>query len=805
MNAKSLLVRMGADTKAMEAGFKKADGLIQQNSEKFKKAGRAITVAGAAIVGSIGMMVKSYVTAGDWVDKMAKRTGISTTALSELAYACDISGASLGDVEKGVKKMAKSITDADAGLETYLRSFRRIGIDIEELKKMKPEDQFIAIGTAIEGLGSETEKAATAQEIFGRAGTTLLPLFREGKDGIEALRKEAHTLGIVFDTETAAKAAKLKDAQTALSAAFKGVGFALADTLVPAITGLVNKITTTITKVKDWIKEHPALAGGILKVVAAAGVLATVLGPILIMLPALSAGFTMLWAAITGPIGLVVAGIISVVAVVGAGVKVFGEFRKSSADVSRELRELDEQAGRMVGFEEFLRQAKIAGMDMSSFTKALIRNKNDINKTMDQLVAGQIKGAGDLSRLYAKMTEDRQAQIDKETKFQADLAKIEGWAAADREKKKQALEGIKQAESDLASSMKVTTTQIETQALAARNLIAIIGQVPAKLEEWSNATAGAARDLSEHTKWAGIQIERTFENTTNKIREYWNQSLENTLADINYFLNSIDSLFQMNYENSMIRIDNEEKRRLEAIDNIYNAEIEAAEALMTDAEEKTKRRMANLDEWYAKKKQEIENSIIDEDEKKKALAKLDRQLERKRNRILARRATAEESAATALEDLEDAKNEALRISSEDLEKKRAAARRTAAIQEKAVALLSAIVNTAAAVAKALPNIPLAIAVGVLGAVQIALIKSKPIPLAEGGIVTQPTHILAGERGPEAIIPLNKMQPAYAGTGEVIVKQNNYFYGNINNVGDLDDISDRVGRRTTRMIERGRRF
>ena len=76
------------------------------------------------------------------------------------------------------------------------------------------------------------------------------------------------------------------------------------------------------------------------------------------------------------------------------------------------------------------------------------------------------------------------------------------------------------------------------------------------------------------------------------------------------------------------------------------------------------------------------------------------------------------------------------------------------------ALLAAIVNTAAAITKALPNIPLAIAVGILGAVQIALIKAKPIPLKEGGLVTQPTTALIGEAGPELVIPLDKLQPAY---------------------------------------------
>jgi hypothetical protein len=166
------------------------------------------------------------------------------------------------------------------------------------------------------------------------------------------------------------------------------------------------------------------------------------------------------------------------------------------------------------------------------------------------------------------------------------------------------------------------------------------------------------------------------------------------------------------------------------------------------------------------------------------------------------REQAEADTAQAIIDVEDAKNEALRLASEELEGKRSAARRTAAKQEKAVALLSAIVNTAAAIAKALPNIPLAIAVGILGAIQIAVIKSQPLPMKEGGIITEPTVVMAGEAGPEAFIPLNKLggflQPA-----PVSMKMSNYFYGDINNVGDLDEISERLARRMTRQLERGR--
>lgn len=305
------------------------------------------------------------------------------------------------------------------------------------------------------------------------------------------------------------------------------------------------------------------------------------------------------------------------------------------------------------------------------------------------------------------------------------------------------------------------------------------------------------------------------------------QAIENTLANISNILSMIGSLFQQSFDNKMMLIDQEEERRLESIDLQYNAAIEAAEALleaetakteelMRLEQEKTDAVLAAINNEYDEKKKWIEKHVIDEEQKQKMLAKLEVKREKALAKAAKKRAKEEEKArrdrvkaegdaAKALEELEEAKNEALRIASEELEIKRSAARKTAAKQEKAVALLSAIVNTAAAVAKALPNVPLAIAVGILGAIQIAIIKAQPLPLKEGGVIMKRTVVEAGEAGPEAFIPLNKLgglggllQPA-----PVSVKITLINYGDINNVGDLDEISERLARRLTRQLERGR--
>ena len=117
---------------------------------------------------------------------------------------------------------------------------------------------------------------------------------------------------------------------------------------------------------------------------------------------------------------------------------------------------------------------------------------------------------------------------------------------------------------------------------------------------------------------------------------------------------------------------------------------------------------------------------------------------------------------------EEEKNKMIAKSDEKFEKKKAELERKRARRAKATAIFEAIVNTAAAVVKSLPNLPLAIATGAIGAAQIGTIASTPLPaFADGGIVSGPTVGLMGEyaganTNPEVIAPLNKLKDMIGG-------------------------------------------
>ena len=90
-------------------------------------------------------------------------------------------------------------------------------------------------------------------------------------------------------------------------------------------------------------------------------------------------------------------------------------------------------------------------------------------------------------------------------------------------------------------------------------------------------------------------------------------------------------------------------------------------------------------------------------------------------------------------------------------------------REKKLGIVSALINGAIAITKAYATMgPIAgtiaaVGIAALTAVQVAAISNQQVPLAAGGVVTRPTNALIGEAGPEAVIPLDRMDSMGGGT------------------------------------------
>ncbi len=124
---------------------------------------------------------------------------------------------------------------------------------------------------------------------------------------------------------------------------------------------------------------------------------------------------------------------------------------------------------------------------------------------------------------------------------------------------------------------------------------------------------------------------------------------------------------------------------------------------------------------------------------------------------------------------------------------------------KATSLVSAIVNTAEAITKALGaggiiGPILAGIVGAMGAAQVALIAAQPLPsFAKGGIagLYGPEVIRVGEEGPERITPLKDERPMVGapittGGSRSVTFEVSYYITAMDSLGVRDFVRDKAG-------------
>jgi hypothetical protein len=326
---------------------KKIAGQLRRLQKRFTAIGSSLqrigaigTAVGGAISAAFGAATKHFISTGDELQKMAIRTGFSVESLSALKYAAGQSGSSIQAVEKGARGLARMMLDADRGLSTAVDNLDDLGISLEELKSLKPEQQFELIASRIAEVDDPSRRAALAMKAFGKSGADLLPLMENGADGIHGLMRQAKELGLVMSDEDAQAAAVLGDTLDDLFSQLKRVVFLVGAAVAGPLTDFVKVSAPILKAVIDWAKSN----GKLIRTVAAIGLAIGAIGGTLV---ATGLGFSLLGAAAgglasaIGVIGTVFGAIISpiglAVAAIAGGVTAFAMFTDTGRGMVQSL------------------------------------------------------------------------------------------------------------------------------------------------------------------------------------------------------------------------------------------------------------------------------------------------------------------------------------------------------------------------------------------------------------------------------------------------------------------------------------
>lgn len=265
--ASDVQIAISAEDKAsavLSSVMNKVGGL----ASSFAAAGPMIAGIGAVVAGAaagfmaVGASVSSVMSAADNIDALsdkARALGESVGSLQEFQFALAEAGnvdasQAVSTIEKLSATVGKIATGENKeGLEV----FQKLGLDAQQLSLEGPIAQFEAIQNKLSEIGNNSERAAVAQKLFGKAAVELLPALSTQSDSMRESMEYARQVGAAVGDDAAGAVASMNDAIGRVQLGFSGLASTVAVNIAPAVEQVATYIAT-------WLPPAVELANKIL-------------------------------------------------------------------------------------------------------------------------------------------------------------------------------------------------------------------------------------------------------------------------------------------------------------------------------------------------------------------------------------------------------------------------------------------------------------------------------------------------------------------------------------------------------------
>ena len=215
--------------------------------------GLGVALGAGIVARGIKNFVTGIVDAGDSLGKTATQLGLTSKELQQWQTAADFAGVGTESLNQGFRILGKNALLAQQGSKQAGDAFKTLGVDFEDANgNLKTSSQLAReSGLALGALEDKTKAVGLSQQVFGRAGAALLPLFAKGAQGLdEALAKlEEFGGGLSDDLIPLAEAAQ--DRFTEFEIATTSLKSKIAVALLPAL----NQLTLGLSKAVTWLSK----------------------------------------------------------------------------------------------------------------------------------------------------------------------------------------------------------------------------------------------------------------------------------------------------------------------------------------------------------------------------------------------------------------------------------------------------------------------------------------------------------------------------------------------------------------------
>ena len=214
-------------------------------------------IAGTAIVRGVKDFVSDMVSVGDELGKTSAQLGIGVQELQSWRIAAQLSGASTKELTVGIRTLAKNALTAQTSASgEAAKAFKQLGVETETTDgHLKDSTTLLRdTGLALARVETNSERAALAQQLLGRSGTKLLPLFAKGEKGLEELLSKLEEYGGGIGPDAVKLSEQAADEFLLFSVATDSLKSKLAVALLPIISQVVGAISKIVSQISKWLE-----------------------------------------------------------------------------------------------------------------------------------------------------------------------------------------------------------------------------------------------------------------------------------------------------------------------------------------------------------------------------------------------------------------------------------------------------------------------------------------------------------------------------------------------------------------------
>lgn len=180
-------------------------GLAQMRSQTRKwSTDIAGMLAGAFATGAIINGIQAIVNKADQIQDLSDRFGVASDTLQRFGNVAVQNGSSMEAFAAGFNKLIINSQAAINGNEKLQQTFLRLGLTLEQLRTLSPEQQMLAIADAAKISSDPAQAFSDIIAVLGKGAGQLVPTLRQGAQAIQEF-------GDVMDEATVKELASVKD------------------------------------------------------------------------------------------------------------------------------------------------------------------------------------------------------------------------------------------------------------------------------------------------------------------------------------------------------------------------------------------------------------------------------------------------------------------------------------------------------------------------------------------------------------------------------------------------------------------